>query len=127
MRRKLSKFPTIVKSESKFGTPLVKVAACLALCHNNGFIERFHALAPLYYRAADGAIVVFDGTCGSTLQKAHEWVEEVRSYDPNVIVALAANKCDTKLNQRLVESARKYAKEHEFVRTSSSQFRLICL
>lgn len=39
--------------------------------------DRFHALAPMYYRNSQAAIVVFDITKKASLQKARLWTEEL--------------------------------------------------
>jgi len=83
--------------------------------------ERFHALAPLYYRSADGAVVAFDAADAATYQRATEWIQELKNHDPNVIIALVANKADAKKSNRLVDAGRQYASENEvlFYETSA--------
>jgi len=57
--------------------------------------ERFHSLAPMYYRNAQAAVVVYDITKGSSLEKAKSWVKELqRQANPNIVIALAGNKLD---------------------------------
>ena len=57
--------------------------------------ERYKALAPMYYRGAEAAIVVYDITSFESFEGAKAWVRELKLYgQPNVVVALAANKCD---------------------------------
>ncbi|KAF7310741.1 hypothetical protein HMN09_00617100 [Mycena chlorophos] len=85
--------------------------------------ERFHSLAvrrisifrsaklttlppikPMYYRNAQAAVVVFDVTKASSLEKAKSWVKELqRQANPNIVIALAGNKVD--LVQASVSSA----------------------
>ena len=36
--------------------------------------ERFHALGPIYYRDADGALLVYDTTDAESFVKAKNWV-----------------------------------------------------
>jgi Ras-related protein Rab-21 len=36
--------------------------------------ERFHALGPIYYRDAQGAILVYDITDKDSFEKAQKWV-----------------------------------------------------
>lgn len=71
------------------------------------------SLAPMYYRNANCAVVVYDITQAvsrieaiviqennsqvgqSSLEKAKAWVNELqRQADPNIVIALAGNKCD---------------------------------
>jgi small GTP-binding protein len=57
--------------------------------------ERYRSLAPMYYRGAAGALVVFDITSSDSLRKALTWIRELRtSGDPNIAVVLVGNKCD---------------------------------
>ncbi|RIB19470.1 small GTPase superfamily, partial [Gigaspora rosea] len=57
--------------------------------------ERFHSLTPLYYRSAHVAIVVYDVTKASTLDKAKAWVKELQCQaNSNIIIALVGNKID---------------------------------
>ena len=77
--------------------------------------ERYKALAPMYYRGADAAIVVYDITSFESFEGAKSWVHELKLYgQPNVVVALAANKQD--LEQYRVVSAQEgqaYAREND--------------
>ncbi|RIB19467.1 RAB5A member ras oncogene family, partial [Gigaspora rosea] len=57
--------------------------------------ERFHSLTPMYYRTAHLAIIVYDLTKASTLDKAKSWVKELQCQAmPNIIIALVGNKID---------------------------------
>lgn len=54
----------------------------------------------MYYRNAQAAVVVYDVTKASSLEKAKSWVKELqRQANPNIVIALAGNKVD------LVQSA----------------------
>jgi len=65
--------------------------------------ERYRSLAPMYYRGAAAAIVVYDITNKESFNGAKSWVKELqRRGDPNVIIALAGNKADLE-NKRNVE------------------------
>ena len=55
--------------------------------------ERYRSLAPMYYRGAAAAIVVFDLTSRDSFEGAKSWVKELqRRADPSVIISLAGNK-----------------------------------
>ncbi|SCV72955.1 BQ2448_6880 [Microbotryum intermedium] len=94
----------------------------------NGFIkfeiwdtagqERYKSLAPMYYRNAHAAVVVYDITSAPSLQKAKNWIAELqRQADPGIIVCLAGNKLDLAETQRQVtyEDAAKFAQEENLL------------
>ncbi|KAK5701037.1 Vacuolar protein sorting-associated protein 21 [Elasticomyces elasticus] len=57
--------------------------------------ERFASLAPMYYRNAQAALVVYDITKASSLVKAKHWVAELqRQASPGIVIALVGNKLD---------------------------------
>lgn len=67
--------------------------------------ERYRALAPMYYRGALGAIVVYDLTSTESYQQALTWVRELRrSAELSLVVALVGNKKDLQ-QSRAVETA----------------------
>src|ERR1700721_3040366 len=52
-------------------------------------------MCPMYYRNAQAAVVVYDVTKASSLEKAKSWVKELqRQANPNIVIALAGNKID---------------------------------
>jgi len=79
--------------------------------------ERYKSLAPMYYRNANCAVVVYDITQASSLDKAKAWVKELqRQANENIIIALAGNKLDLVTEQpdkRAITTvdAEAYAKE----------------
>ncbi|KAG8899035.1 GTP-binding protein of the rab/ypt [Tulasnella sp. 403] len=76
--------------------------------------ERYKSLAPMYYRNANCAVVVYDITQAVSLQKARNWIRELqRQADPNILIYLCGNKLDLAANLRQVtqEEAKKYAEE----------------
>mmetsp|Transcript_2653 Transcript_2653/g.8310 ORF Transcript_2653/g.8310 Transcript_2653/m.8310 type:complete len:198 (-) Transcript_2653:507-1100(-) len=76
--------------------------------------ERYRSLAPMYYRGAAAAIVVYDITNKESFNGAKSWVKELqRRGDPNVVIALAGNKADLHSKRRVAcEEAQKYAEEN---------------
>lgn len=49
----------------------------------------------MYYRNAQAAVVVYDVTKATSLEKAKSWVKELqRQANPNIVIALAGNKID---------------------------------
>jgi len=87
--------------------------------------ERYRSLAPMYYRGAAAAIVVFDITKRDSFNGARSWVKELQKRgDMNVVIALAGNKCDQESKRRVEqEEASAYAKENEiiFMETSAKE------
>nr|ACO11277.1 Ras-related protein Rab-21 [Caligus rogercresseyi] len=74
--------------------------------------ERFHALGPIYYRDANGAILVYDISDLDSFRKVKVWIKELRKMLGNKIVLLiAGNKIDLE-DSRQVETgtAEEYAK-----------------
>ncbi|PHJ17927.1 rab5b protein [Cystoisospora suis] len=62
---------------------------------DTGGQERFRAMAPLYYRDAAGAVVVYDVTAPSSMDAVKFWVRELKQRGPaNCCIAVAANKSD---------------------------------
>ena len=73
--------------------------------------ERFRSMAPLYYRGAVAAILVFAVTDESSFDKLKDWVRELQSnIDEPLVLAIACNKADL-AEQRAVsfETAAQYA------------------
>ncbi|KAJ1645105.1 GTP-binding protein of the rab/ypt [Coemansia erecta] len=64
--------------------------------------ERYKSLAPMYYRNAAAAIVVYDITQAESFGKAKSWVQELkRQAGSAIVIALAGNKTDLS-NRRTV-------------------------
>lgn len=75
--------------------------------------ERFHALGPLYYRDADGALLVYDITDEASFNRVKDWVKELRKMlGDEIVLAIAGNKADMEKN-RIVprETALQYASQ----------------
>eukprot|EP01105_Mastigella_eilhardi_P014582 TRINITY_DN3317_c0_g4_i1.p1 TRINITY_DN3317_c0_g4~~TRINITY_DN3317_c0_g4_i1.p1 ORF type:complete len:205 (-),score=72.51 TRINITY_DN3317_c0_g4_i1:261-875(-) len=73
--------------------------------------ERFHALGAIYYRDANGALLVYDITDRSSFERVQNWVKELRQMlGTDILLVIAGNKCDLE-RQRSVstEEAEKYA------------------
>nr|XP_033713352.1 ras-related protein Rab-5A-like [Tursiops truncatus] len=57
--------------------------------------EQYHSLAPMYYRRAQAAIVVYDDTNEESFVRAKNWVTKLqRQASPNIVIALSGNKAD---------------------------------
>jgi Ras-related protein Rab-5C len=71
----------------------------------------------MYYRSARVAICVYDITSRASLDKAKNWIRDLRrSADPNVLICLAGNKTDLEENREVTkEEASKYAEEEGLI------------
>mmetsp|Transcript_38558 Transcript_38558/g.56776 ORF Transcript_38558/g.56776 Transcript_38558/m.56776 type:complete len:194 (-) Transcript_38558:475-1056(-) len=84
--------------------------------------ERYRSLAPMYYRGASAAIVVYDITNQDSFNGAKSWVKELqRRGDPNVVIALAGNKADLESRRKVeFEEANAYAEENGILHLETS-------
>lgn len=85
--------------------------------------ERYQSLAPLYYRGAAAAVVVYDITSLESFQKAKHWVAELqKNTNANIVIVLVGNKSDL-VEQRTVakEDGQEFAEQNSmlFVETSA--------
>ncbi|KAJ6835053.1 ras-related protein RABF1 isoform X1 [Iris pallida] len=76
--------------------------------------ERYAALAPLYYRGAAVAVVVYDITCLDSFHKAQYWVKELQKHgSPDIVIALVGNKADLHENRSVsTQDAVEYAEKN---------------
>lgn len=67
----------------------------------------------MYYRNANCAVVVYDITQSTSLEKAKSWIRELqRQADPSIVIALCGNKLDLAARRQVSqEEAKKYAEE----------------
>ncbi|CCI45927.1 unnamed protein product [Albugo candida] len=84
--------------------------------------ERYRSLAPMYYRGAAAAVVVYDVTNKDSFIGAKSWVKELqRRGDPNVVIALAGNKADLESRRKVdSEEARQYALDNDILHLETS-------
>ncbi|GAW79108.1 ras-related protein Rab-5C [Plasmodium gonderi] len=85
--------------------------------------ERYRSLAPMYYRGASAAVIVYDITNKKSFEGAKGWIHELKSVHSNdIIIALAGNKNDLEKN-RVVdrELAESFANSNNilFIETSA--------
>lgn len=85
--------------------------------------ERYASLAPLYYRGASAAAVVYDITNEDTFAKAKHWVSELqKNAGNNIVVVLVGNKTDLAEDRVITEEeGQEYATRNNmlFVETSA--------
>lgn len=84
--------------------------------------ERYRSLAPMYYRGAAAAIVVYDITNKDSFNGAKSWVKELqRRGDPNAVIALAGNKADLQSKRKIdYQEAQQYAEENGIMHIETS-------
>lgn len=79
--------------------------------------KRYHSLAPMYYRGANVAIVVYDITLYDSFICATEWISELQS-NRDIFIILVGNKCDllanvnSNLNQDIIME---YVQQHNII------------
>jgi len=79
--------------------------------------ERYRSLAPMYYRGAAAALVVYDITSYDSFRGAKTWIEELqRQGTTEIVIGLAGNKCDLEDKRDVPqEEARAYAQENKCI------------
>jgi len=73
--------------------------------------ERFRSMAPMYYRGASAAILVYDITSEESFENVKTWVKELGLCEPSdIVIAIAGNKDDLhEYRQVRFEKALEYA------------------
>eukprot|EP00045_Choanoeca_perplexa_P000058 m.12880 g.12880 ORF g.12880 m.12880 type:complete len:196 (+) comp10046_c0_seq2:27-614(+) len=73
--------------------------------------ERFRSMAPMYYRGASAALLVYDVTSANSLEEAKSWAAELqRNTEDDTLICLLANKIDLSSSDNpSVEAGREYA------------------
>ncbi|KAH8548802.1 ras-like GTP-binding protein RYL2 [Umbelopsis sp. PMI_123] len=65
--------------------------------------ERFRAMAPMYYRGAHAAILVYDITSEESFQDMNSWVEELKkNMTEDLVIHVVGNKLDLASKHRAV-------------------------
>lgn len=91
---------------------------------DTGGTEKYKSLAPMYYRDARAAIIVYDVTSQQSFDDASEWLNEFREKgQPSAIIVAAANKVDL-VDKRVVtkENGEDFAFQNQmaFVKETSA-------
>jgi len=78
---------------------------------NNQGQERYHALGPIYYRDANGALLVYDITDRDSFTKVRNWVKELKKMMGNdIVLCICGNKIDLEKKRQVnKEEALAYA------------------
>ncbi|XP_021359661.1 ras-related protein Rab-31-like isoform X2 [Mizuhopecten yessoensis] len=57
--------------------------------------ERFRSMAPMYYRKANAAMLIYDLTSADSFYDIKDWVGELKkNVDTPIVMCLVGNKCD---------------------------------
>ncbi|CAF1324403.1 unnamed protein product [Rotaria magnacalcarata] len=74
--------------------------------------ERYRALGPLYFREANGAILVFDITDEDSFNRVKDWVKQLRRVlGDDVVLCIVANKMDLEKDRHIsMQTAEEYAR-----------------
>ncbi|THH19378.1 hypothetical protein EW146_g1784 [Bondarzewia mesenterica] len=99
------------KNVTRLAVTLSQHSLVLIICHPG--VSHPKSLAPMYYRNANCAVVVYDITQSASLEKARNWIRELqRQADPSIVIALCGNKSDLAARRQVTqEEAQKYAEE----------------
>lgn len=85
--------------------------------------ERYATLAPMYYRGAAAAVVVYDITSKASFERAKKWVDELKTTgSSDCVIALAGNKVDLEARREVLkQEATQYCEQHQlhFMETSA--------
>jgi small GTP-binding protein len=84
--------------------------------------ERFHALGPIYYRNADGAVLVYDITDPDTFDKVKSWIRELKKVvGESIQIVICGNKGDLEKDRKVsVAMAEELAKAQGAVHFTTS-------
>eukprot|EP00760_Papus_ankaliazontas_P029335 PhM_4_TR4209/c0_g1_i1/m.27612/K07887/RAB5A; Ras-related protein Rab-5A len=79
--------------------------------------ERYRSLAPMYYRGAAAAVIVYDITSPESFKRAKSWLQELRlAGEPNLVIVLVGNKCDLSAQRKVDTSeAQQYADSEDII------------
>jgi len=76
--------------------------------------ERYRSLAPMYYKGAKAAVVVYDITSYDTFRRAKEWINELhQNANTQIVIALVGNKVDLEENRKVsTQEAKEFAEKN---------------
>ena len=82
---------------------------------DTGGSERFKSISNIYYRNADGALLIYDVTNEYSLFNLNYWIKELKSKVNNLVIAIVGNKIDVNDNLRVVS----FIKSLEFAKNNN--------
>ena len=90
--------------------------------------ERYRSLAPMYYRGASVAIIVYDITCPDSLVRAREWIKELstKMSGNDCGIVLVGNKCDLgEMSERMARAADEVVRDNSVVGAAPIQHMMV--
>jgi Ras-related protein Rab-5C len=83
--------------------------------------ERYRSLAPMYYRGAKAAVIVYDITDEDTFKGAKTWVSEIQKKSENCLILLVGNKVDLTMNRKVdIHMVKDYVEINNIIYMESS-------
>ena len=83
--------------------------------------ERYRSLAPMYYRSAKAAVVVYDITKKDTLTGAKSWITELQKKQVDCVIILVGNKVDLNEIRTIdIDEVKEYARYHDLIHLEAS-------
>ena len=83
--------------------------------------ERYRSLAPMYYRGAKAAVIVYDITDEDTFKGAKTWVSEIKKKSKNCLILLVGNKVDLTNNRKVdIHMVNDYVENNNLIYMESS-------
>tara|TARA_Y100001936_G_scaffold221789_1_gene237100 strand:- start:13 stop:615 length:603 start_codon:yes stop_codon:yes gene_type:complete len=83
--------------------------------------ERYRSLAPMYYRGAKAAVIVYDITDEDTFKGAKTWVSEIKKKSNNCFILLVGNKVDLTNNRKVdINMVKNYVDDNNIIYMESS-------
>ncbi len=83
--------------------------------------ERYRSLAPMYYRGARAAVIVYDITHEDSFKGAKSWIRELKKKTSNCLILLVGNKIDLIEKRKVnVDDVRDYARDNNIIYMESS-------
>jgi len=83
--------------------------------------ERYRSLAPMYYRGAKAAVIVYDITDEGTFKGAKTWVSEIKKKSNNCLILLVGNKVDLTNNRKVdIHMVKEYVDNNNVIYMESS-------
>ncbi len=83
--------------------------------------ERYRSLAPMYYRGAKAAVIVYDITDEETFKGAKTWTSEIQKNGKNCLIVLVGNKVDLTNHRKVdIHIVKDYVENNNIIYMESS-------